>query len=51
MRLGFAYVAICVLAFLLHAAGAFSRAELAAYDWLLRSRPAAPVDPRILIVD
>jgi len=51
MRLGLVYVAICALAFLLHAAGAFSRAELAAYDWLLRSRPAAPVDARILIVD
>lgn len=51
MRLGAAYVAVCAVAFLLHAAGAFSRAELAAYDWLLRSRPPAPADARILIVD
>ena len=39
----------CVLA--LQLAGALERMELAAYDAGLRARPAAPIDPRLVIID
>jgi adenylate cyclase len=45
------WLLVCAAVMALRASGAFVRAELAAYDWLLRSRPAALVDARILIVD
>ena len=51
VRLVAAFMAVYGLALLLHAAGGFARAELGAYDWLLRSRPPAQADRRILIVD
>ncbi|NBD14767.1 MAG: diguanylate cyclase [Cyanobacteria bacterium] len=44
----FGIAALVVLASL---AGLFQGAELVMFDWLIRRRPAEPVDPRIVIVE
>lgn len=45
-----ALAVFCVIA-LLRLAGSLERMELAAFDLGLRARPAAAIDPRILIID